>query len=104
MSAFKKYKPTNEFLNMIKDPFREGDSIWTKKIRVDGVSVIQLVASVSGLDKSHTAVISVHTKSLDNFGEELARDQRVIIHQKDFTHRDKAIEYLKSLEKEISYK
>jgi hypothetical protein len=104
MSTFKKFKPVKEFLDTVKDPFREGVSVWVKKIRIDGVSAIQLVASVDGIEGAHTAIISVHSKSLDNFGEELASDQRIILHQKDFKIKDEAIDYLKSMENKVSYK
>ena len=103
MSTFKKYKPTNEFLCMIRDPFREGSPVWKKKIKIDDISIVNVVATISGTDKIHTAIISIITKSMDNFGEDLGK-QRLIIHQKDFSVKDEAIAYLKSLEKETSYK
>ena len=103
MSTFKKYKPTNEFLDMVKDPFRRGDFIWKKCVNAKDVAIVTIEASISGIDKNHTAMISVITKSLDNFGEELA-SERLILHQKDFSSRDEAIKHLVEKEKEISYK
>jgi hypothetical protein len=103
MSTFKKYKPTNEFLNMVKDPFREGSPVWEKQIKIDDISIVKVSATISGTDKIHTAVISIITNSMDNFGEELAKE-RLVIHQKDFSSKAEAIEYLKTKEKETSYK
>lgn len=103
MSTFKKYKPTNEFLSMVKDPFREGPIVWKKQIKIDEISVVSILATVDGTDKTHTAIIAIITTSMDNFGEELSKE-RLIIHQKDFSIKDEAIEYLKSKEKQISYK
>jgi hypothetical protein len=103
MSTFKKYKPTNEFLTMVKDPFREGAIVWKKQIKIDEISVVSILATVDGTDKTHTAIIAIITTSMDNFGEELSKE-RLIIHQKDFSIKDEAIEYLKSKEKQISYK
>lgn len=103
MASFRKYKPTNEFLDMIKDPFREGSPVWKKQIKIDDISIVTVSATISGTDKIHTAVISVITEPMDNFGEELAKE-RLIIHQKDFPSKEKAIEYLRTKEKETSYK
>ena len=103
MSTFKKYKPTNEFLDMVDDPFKEGNSVWKKCVNAKDIAIVTIEASISGMDKSHTAMISVVTSSLDNFGEELAKE-RLILHQKDFSSKDEAIKHLKEKEKEISYK
>ena len=103
MKTFKKYKPTNEFLDMIADPFKMGDSVWTKIIKVDNIAIVTIEATISGIDKNHTAMISVITKSLDNFGEDLA-SERLIIHQKDFNSKEDATKHLVEKEKETSYK
>jgi hypothetical protein len=103
MTTFKKYKPTNEFLDMIDDPFKMGNSIWTKIINIDKIAAVTLEATISGVDKNHTAMISVITKSMDNFGEELA-SERLILHQKDFNNKEDATKHLVEKEKEISYK
>ena len=63
MSTFKKYEPINEFLDMVKDPFRQGDFIWKKTIKIDNVAAVTIEASISGIDKNHTAMISVITSS-----------------------------------------
>jgi hypothetical protein len=103
VSTFKKYEPTNEFLDMVKDPFRQGDFIWKKCVNAKDIAIVTIEASISGIDKNHTAIISVITSSLDNYGEELAKE-RLILHQKDFSSKDEAIKHLKEKEKEISYK
>ena len=103
MKTFKKYKPTNEFLDMITDPFKMGDSIWTKIIKIDNIAAVTIEATISGVDKNHTAMISVITKSLDTFGKELA-SERLILHQKDFNSQEEATKHLVEKEKEISYK
>ena len=102
-NSFKKYKPTNEFLSMVKDPFKMGPSIWTKVIDISKVAAVTIEATISGIDKNHTAMISVITKSLDSYGEELA-SERLILHQKDFNSREEATNHLVEKEKEISYK
>lgn len=103
MKTFKKYKPTNEFLDMIDDPFKRGNSIWTKVVDINKIAAVTIEATITGIDKNHTAMISVITKSLDNFGEELATE-RLILHQKDFSTKEEATKHLVEKEKEISYK
>jgi hypothetical protein len=104
MATFKKYERKNEGFAYTQDSFREGDIVWRKSIKINGQGITKIVGSISGLDKTHTAIISVHVKSLDNFGEDLAREERFIIHQKDFNEKGRAIEHLLKMEKETIYK
>ena len=103
MSTFKKFEPTNEFLGMVKDPFKMGPSVWKKVVNISKVAAVTIEATITGIDKNHTAMISVITKSLDSFGEELA-SERLILHQKDFSTKEEATKHLVEKEKEISYK
>ena len=48
-------------------------------------------------------MISVITKSLDSFGEDLA-SERLILHQKDFNNREDATKHLVEKEKETTFK
>lgn len=103
MSTFKKFKPTNEFLDMVEDPFKRGSTIWTKVVNIDKIAAVTIEATISGVDKNYTAMISIITKSIDNFGEELATE-RLILHQKDFSSKEKATKHLIEKEKQTSYK
>lgn len=100
MPTFKKFQNNNEGYGYIKDPFREGEPIWIKKIYLKGFTIAQIVASIDGISDMHTAIISIHTKSIDNFGEDLG-EERFIINQKDFKDRELAIDYLKNLENKL---
>jgi hypothetical protein len=100
MTKFKKF---NEVFAYTADPFKEGDYIWTKTLKINAVAVVKIVASITGVDQNHTAMISVITKSIDTFGEELAKE-RLIIHQKDFNNREDATKHLVEKEKETTFK
>ena len=98
---FKKFRErSNEGYGYVKDPFREGESIWVKKIHLNGVPIAQIVASIDGITDIHTAIISIHTKSMDNFGEDLGAE-RFIVNQKDFTDKKDAIKYLKDMKTKL---
>jgi len=98
---FKKFNQhIGEGYGYVKDPFREGESIWVKKIHLKGVAIAQIVASIDGITGIHTAIVSIHTKSMDDFGEDLAAE-RFIVNQKDFEDKNDAIEYLKDLETKL---
>ena len=97
------FKKFNEGFAYVKDPFREGDKIFNKNIKIDGVAIINIDGSIDGTDATHTAIISVITNTMDNFGEDLGKE-RIIIKQKDFTTRAEAESFLKKMETEIIYK
>ncbi len=100
---FKKFrKHIDETFAYETDPLKEGDAIWVKKIKFDGSTIIQIVGQIDGIKGMHTAIISLRTKSLDNFGEDSLK-QRLIIHQKDFVSKEEAINHLKSMENEIKF-
>ena len=103
MESIPSYKEFNEGFAYTSDPFKMGNSVWTKIIKIDNVAVITIEATISGVDKNHTAMISVITKSLDTFGEDLG-SERLILHQKDFNSQEEATKHLIEKEKEISYK
>lgn len=85
------------------DPFEEDEkACFVKKVKFNENSVIQLVGHVDGIKGSHTALISVRTSSLDNFGEDSLK-QRIIIHQKDFSTYDEAYKHLEEMSKIIKY-
>lgn len=97
----------NEFVSEVfayaSDPLQEDKkATFVKKIKIEGETVIQLVGHVDGLDKTHTAIISIRTVSLDNFGEDSLK-QRIIIHQKDFSTFKDAENHLKEMSKKINY-
>ena len=100
MTTFKKF---NEGFAYTSDPFKEGDYVWTKSLNINNVAVVRVVASITGIDQNHTAMISVITKSLDTFGEDLA-SERLILHQKDFNNREDATKHLVEKEKETTFK
>ena len=97
-----KFRKFNEGFAYVKDPFREGNSIWVKKIRIGDLAAVQLVGSVDGIKGMHCAIVSVHTKSMDNFGEDLAAE-RFIVHQKDFSTKEEAEQYLRSIESKTKF-
>lgn len=100
---FKKFrKHVDETFAYETDPLKEGEAIWVKKVKIDGISVIQIVAQIDGIKGMHTALISLRTKSLDTFGEDSLK-QRLIIHQKDFSTKEEAINHLKIMENEIKF-
>jgi len=93
----------SEVFAYASDPLQEDKkAAFVKKIKIDGKSVIQLVGHVDGMDKTHTAIISIRTVSLDNFGEDSLK-QRIIIHQKDFSNFEDAENHLKETEGKINY-
>jgi len=98
--SFKKF---NEGFAYVKDPFREGVKIFSKDIKIDNVAVININGSIDGLDATHTAIVSVITSTMDNFGEDLGKE-RIILTQKDFTTKAEAESFLTKIEKEIIYK
>lgn len=100
MTKFKKF---NEVFAYTSDPFKEGDYVWTKSLKIGSIAVVKIVASITGVDQNHTAMISVITKSVDTFGEELAKE-RLIIHQKNFNNREDATKHLVEKEKETTFK
>ena len=100
MTTFKKF---NEGFAYTSDPFKEGDCVWNKTLKIGSIAVVTVVASITGADQNHTAMISVITKSIDTFGEELAKE-RLIIHQKDFNNREDATKHLVEKEKETTFK
>jgi hypothetical protein len=100
---FKKYdQHIEETFAYEGDPLKEGDAIFVKKVKIEGSSIIQIVGQVDGIRGMHTALISIRTKSLDAFGEDSLK-QRIIIHQKDFTTREEAVEYLNKKKEEIKF-
>jgi hypothetical protein len=100
---FKKFKKhIDETFAYVKDPFKEGDAIWVKKVKIDGVSVIQIVSQVDGIKGMHIALISIRTTSLDTFGEDSLK-QRLIIHQKDFSYKRRSDKALEEIKKQTSY-
>lgn len=96
------FKKFNEGFAYVKDPFREGDKIFSKNIKIDDVAIINIDGSIDGTDATHTAIVSVITSTMDNFGEDLGKE-RIIITQKDFTTRAEAESFLKKIESEIKY-
>ena len=102
MPTFKKYQPKNEGYGYVKSPFPM-DVVWKKSLKLKGTKVVQLVGEVDGIEDMHTALISIYTTSIDNFGEDLGKE-RFIVHQKDFKVKGDAIAYLLELEKETQYK
>jgi hypothetical protein len=86
----------------VKDPFREGDVIFSKNVEIGGVAALTINGSIDGLDAIHTAIISVITKTLDNFGEDLGKE-RIILTQKDFTTRAEAESFIRKIESEIKF-
>ena len=103
MEEIPSYKQFNEGYAYTSDPFKEGDYVWHKELKIDNVAVVKVVASITGIDKNHTAMIAVITKSLDGFGEDLA-SERLILHQKDFNNKADATKHLIEKEKETEFK
>jgi hypothetical protein len=104
MSTFKKYERKDEGLAYVDDPFRDGDSIWVKKVKINEVSVVQIVGSLNGIKDLHTAIVSIHIKTLPGeSGEDIAREERFIVHQKDFKIKGEAIEHLLKIQKETRW-
>ena len=103
MESIPSYKEFNEGFAYTSDPFKEGDYVWTKSLKIDNIAVVKVVASITGIDKNHTAMIAVITKSLDTFGEDLA-SERLILHQKDFNNKEDATKHLIEKEKETIFK
>jgi hypothetical protein len=103
MEDLPSYKQFNEGFAYTSDPFKEGDYVWTKTLKINDIAVVRVVASITGIDKNHTAMISVITKSLDTFGEDLA-SERLILHQKDFNNKEDATKHLIEKEKETVFK
>jgi hypothetical protein len=105
MSTFKKYERKNEAVDYVKDPFREGISVWVFKIHLGENLISQFVGSVDGINDEHTAIISVHVSSLPGeVGEDLAKQERFIIHQKDFKEKGDAIKHLLEMKNQIILK
>lgn len=100
MTTFKKF---NEGFAYTSDPFKEGDYVWTKTLKIGSIEVVKMVASITGIDQNHTAMISAITKSMDTFGEDLASES-LILHQKDFNNREDATKHLVEKEKETTFK
>lgn len=99
-ASFKKF---NEFNTFIEDPFKTGNHVWLKTIKIGDIAVVTVVASIDGFDETHTASISVITKSMDSSGEELA-SEKLVLHQKDFSSVKDATKHLIEKEKETSFK
>jgi hypothetical protein len=99
-TSFKKF---NEFNTFVEDPFKLGNHVWIKSLKIGNFAVVNVVASITGFDETHTAMISVITKSMDKGGEELASEQ-LVLHQKDFKSVEDATKHLKEKEKETSFK
>lgn len=101
---FKKFNQhIDEIGAYIQDPLTEGDYIWSKTLKIHDIAIVKVVAYITGVDRNHTAEISVITKSIDTIGEELAKE-RLIIHQKDFNNREDATKHLIEKEKETTFK
>jgi hypothetical protein len=99
-TSFKKF---NEFNTFVEDPFKLGNHVWIKSLKIGDIAVVNVVASIEGFDETHTAMISVITKSMDKGGEELA-SEKLILHQKDFNSIEDATKHLKEKEKETIFK
>ncbi len=99
-TSFKKF---NEFNTFVEDPFKTGNHVWIKSLKIGEFVIVNVVASITGFDETHTAMISVITKSMDTSGEELASEQ-LILHQKDFKSVEDATKHLREKEKETSFK
>jgi hypothetical protein len=102
MDKLPTYKEFNEGFAYVKDPFREGELIFSKKIRIKEIAILDINGSIDGTDVTHTAIISVITQTMDNFGEDLGKE-RIIIKQKDFGTKKEAESFLKEIEKQIKY-
>lgn len=98
--AMKTFKKFNEGYAYVKDPFREGAIIFSKKIKVADSKVVEINGSIDGADATHTAIVSVITSPLDNFGEDLAKE-RLILTQRDFVTKEEAKSFLLDIAKKI---
>jgi hypothetical protein len=104
MSTFKKYERIDEGFAYVDDPFRDGDPIWVNKVKINDVSVVQIVGSIDGISDMHTAIVSVHIKNLPGeSGEDIAREERFIVHQKDFKIKGDAVKHLVEIQKDTKW-
>ena len=101
--SFKTYKEYNEGYDYVNDPFRQGKQIFSKNVKIGTDVIMKIEGYIDGKDNAHTAIISVLSIPIDNFGEDGGKE-RFIVHQKNFDDIDKATEYIKEMETKISFK
>jgi hypothetical protein len=102
MDKLPTYKEFNEGYVYVKDPFREGAPVFSKKIKIGDDVVVDIRGTIDGGSATHTAIVSVITNPIENFGEDLGKE-RFILDQRDFEIKSDAESFLKGIEKKIKY-